>query len=129
MDADRDYLASLREPTDERSHPTQGRGMNTLDDALYRHRGVDVATLRQLDRWADTPKGTAFRAFKRCRPALVEDRDFFVESIHAPSDPTAAALIERLRADGALYASSHVAILLSRAACARLPVLAGSGNQ
>jgi len=94
--------------------------METLDDAGYRHRGVAVVTLRQLDRWADRPKGTAFRAFKRARPALIEGRDFFVEPIAEPVDADTAALIERLRADAALYASSQVAILLAREACARL---------
>ena len=103
--------------------------MNPLGDALDRHRGVDVATLRQLDQWADAPKGTAFRAFKRCRAGLVEGRDFFVEPIDAPSDAPAAALIERLRADGKLYSSSHVAILLSRAACSRLQAMLGAAGQ
>jgi hypothetical protein len=129
MNAEYDWTASLREPTDERSHPPQGRGMNPPGTALYRHRGVDVATLRQLDQWAAAPKGTAFRAFKRCQAGLVEERDFFVEPIDAPSDAAAAALIERLRADGRLYPSSHVAILLSRAACSRLPVMPGSDGR
>ena len=84
------------------------------------HRGVEVWTLRQVDRANDVPKGTAFRAFKRCLPALVEDRDFFVETIAAPSDPTASRLLTCMRDAEALYPSSHAAILVTRSACTQM---------
>lgn len=89
-------------------------------ESPFIHRGIEVWTLRELDRASDVPKGTAFRAFKRCRPALVEDRDFFVETIAAPSDEPAARLLEQMHRASALYQSSQVAILLTRDACTKL---------
>ena len=91
-----------------------------MQEPPFAYRGVEVWTLRQVDRASDVPKGTAFRAFKRCLSALVEDRDFFVETIAAPSDEATARLLVRMRDAGALYQSSQAAILVTRAACTQM---------
>ena len=91
-----------------------------MQERPFLHRGVEVWTLRQVDRASDVPKGTAFRAFKRCLPALVEDRDFFVETIAAPGDDSSARVLTRMREAGALYPSSQVAILVTRDACTQM---------
>jgi len=65
-------------------------------------------TLRELDAAAGTPKGTAFRAFKRLSPGWIEQRDYRVLSPDADS-----GAIEALRAAGRLYGASRVAILLA----------------
>lgn len=79
------------------------------------HAGRAVLTLRQLDRLNDVPKGTAFRAFKRALPSLVEGRDFFV--LEPERD---AARIAELKAAGLAYDSSRSVVLLTEAAYARL---------
>ena len=38
---------------------------------------TDTLSLRQLDELNHTPKGTAFRGFRRCEAQLEEGKDFF----------------------------------------------------
>jgi hypothetical protein len=68
-------------------------------------------TLRRLDEACGAPKGTAFRAFKRLTPHLVEGRDYRV--LERSRD---AAQIETLRGAGAIYASTLNVVLLAPAA-------------
>ena len=65
-------------------------------------------TLKELDVAAGRPKGTAFRAFKRLEPGWREGTQFRV--LRPGRD---AAELDALRADGRLYASSRIGILLS----------------
>ncbi len=65
-------------------------------------------TLREVDSSLGLPKGSAFRAFKRHRPALRENIDFIVLSAHGDG-----AAIERLRASGRIYRSSINVIVLA----------------
>jgi hypothetical protein len=76
---------------------------------------AQAVTLRELDAACGAPKGTAFRAFKRMIPALVEGADFAVLDPVADRDA-----IEALRAQRRIYASSRAVVLLSSAAAARL---------
>lgn len=91
-----------------------------MNEPAFLHRGVEVWTLRQIDRAHAVQKGSAFRAFKHCLPALMEDRDFFVETIAEPSDEATARLLAQMREAGALYQSSQAAILLTRATCTQM---------
>lgn len=72
-------------------------------------------TFRELDRELDAPKGTAFRAFKRVRSQLVEDRDFTV--LDADRD---RADIDALRRNGRIYPVSVNVVLLAPAAARRI---------
>ncbi|HYW92484.1 MAG TPA: hypothetical protein VFA95_08515 [Gammaproteobacteria bacterium] len=72
-------------------------------------------TFREIDRALALPKGSAFRAFKRLRAELVENRDFRV--LDAARD---APLIERLRREGRIYAGSVNVVLLSGKPAARI---------
>ncbi|TVO61783.1 hypothetical protein FPL09_06650 [Spiribacter vilamensis] len=100
-----------------------------MNEPAFLHRGVEVWTLRQVDRASAVQKGTAFRAFKRRLPVLVEDRDFFVETIAAPSDEATARLLARMREAGALYQSSQAAILVTRNACTQMQGVASLRSQ
>ncbi len=60
-------------------------------------------------------KGSAFRAFKRLLPQLVEERDFVVLDHQRHS-----AIAARLHAAGRLYRSSVSPVLLSPEAAMRL---------
>ena len=90
----------------------------------FSYRGIPILTLRQIDELNGVPKGSAFRAFKQVEPELAEGQDFFVINIHAPADDYAQALIQQLSDTGALYASSQIALLISRKAYARLQAVA-----
>jgi len=100
-----------------------------MDEAPFRHGGVEVFTLRQIDRCDGNVKGTAFRAFKQCLPALAEGRDFFVEPVAGAGDPSTMALIEQMQAADALYPSSRVAILVTPATCTRIRGVANLSGQ
>ena len=67
-------------------------------------------TLRELDESAGTPKGTAFRAFKRIEPTLREPLDY-----RLLRSGEAAAQIGELRGSGRIYDSSRNIVLLSPA--------------
>ena len=67
-------------------------------------------TLRELDESAGTPKGTAFRAFKRIEPTLREPLDY-----RLLRSGDAAAQIGELRGSGRIYDSSRNVVLLSPA--------------
>lgn len=71
--------------------------------------GVETLTLRQIDRAAGAPKGTAFRRFKRARARMVEGRDFF--RLDAAEH---AEFIERLRHSGNVYPSTVHLVLITR---------------
>ncbi|HKS93050.1 MAG TPA: hypothetical protein VJS16_00150 [Gammaproteobacteria bacterium] len=72
-------------------------------------------SFKELDtRWA-TPKGTAFRAFKRALPALRETHDFIRLDALRDRDE-----IQRLRAAGRVYASSVHVVLLAETAVSKL---------
>lgn len=76
---------------------------------------ADWRSLRELDRQAGTPKGSAFRVFKRLAPGLTEQRDFWV--LHAARD---AAQIAALRDADRIYTGSVNVVLLAPAAQARV---------
>ena len=82
----------------------------------FEYRGASILGLRQIDRMNGVAKGTAFRAFKRIRHELYEDRDFFVVTIDEPADTASAQLMRRMREADALYPGSRVAVLLTAAA-------------
>jgi hypothetical protein len=67
-------------------------------------------TLKELDRAAGRPKGSAFRAFKRLEPGWREGEHF--EALRDGAELAA------LHAGGRLYPASRVGILLSPAAAA-----------
>lgn len=90
----------------------------------FLYRDTPVLTLRQIDEMNAVAKGVAFRAFKQAEAALIEGEDYFVIDIAAPPDQAAAALLERLWAAEALYASSQVAILITEKAYARMQAVA-----
>ena len=69
---------------------------------------TEACTLREIDERLGRPKGSAFRAFKRQRPALQEGIDFIVLSPR-----TSRIEIEQLRAAGRIYKSSINVIVLS----------------
>lgn len=93
------------------------------------YRDTPVLTLRQIDQMNAVAKGTAFRAFKQAELELIEGEDYFVIAIATPPDPAAAALLEKLRAMDALYASSQVAILITEKAYARMQAVANLSRQ
>lgn len=72
-------------------------------------------TFRDIDRHLGLPKGSAFRAFKRLRPALREGEDFRVLAAGADNQT-----IAELRQAGRIYASSINVVLLCTAARARI---------
>jgi hypothetical protein len=65
-------------------------------------------SLRELDTELGLDKGSAFRAFKRLLPRLVEERDFVVLDHQRH-----AAIAAQLHAAGRLYRSSVNPVLLS----------------
>jgi hypothetical protein len=72
-------------------------------------------TVRELDRRAGRPKGTAFRAFRQLEPQLREGEHFCV--LQPERD---AAQIDALRAGGRIYPSSRTVVLLAPAVAARI---------
>ena len=72
-------------------------------------------TLRELDESAGTPKGTAFRAFKRIEPTLREPLDY-----RLLRSGEAASQIAELRGSDRIYDSSRNVVLLSPALSDRL---------
>ena len=76
---------------------------------------ADWCSLRQLDEEAGLPKGSAFRAFKRCVAELQEGSDFLVLDHN-----THAGLAGRLHAENRLYRSSVHPVLLAPHAAARV---------
>ena len=72
-------------------------------------------SLRELDAELGLDKGSAFRAFKRLLPQLVEERDFVVLD-HARH----AALAAQLHAQDRLYRSSVNPLLVAPQAAQRL---------
>lgn len=77
--------------------------------------GPEWIGLRRLDRERGWTKGSAFRAFKRCRAQWIENRDYRV--LHHAGD---AAELAALKQSGEIYETSVNAVLLSPAAAARL---------
>lgn len=77
----------------------------------FNFRGEEVMTFRTLDQLMDTPKGTAFRAFKRVLDELEEGNDH----LRLESGPDADAIAE-LKAAGRIYPSSVNVVLLRRPA-------------
>lgn len=72
-------------------------------------------SFKELDaRWG-TPKGTAFRAFKRALTGLRETHDFIRLDAVRDRDE-----IQRLRAAGRIYAGSVHVVLLSETAVPKL---------
>ena len=80
-------------------------------------------TLRELDAQAGARKGTAFRAFKQLSAGWVEGRDY---RVLAPERD--GAEFDALRAQGRLYGSSRVAILIEAAASVQLAQFIASGK-
>ena len=76
---------------------------------------TEACTLREIDERLGRPKGSAFRAFKRQRPALQEGIDFTVLSPR-----TSRIEIEQLRAAGRIYKSSINVIVLSESGFERV---------
>lgn len=72
-------------------------------------------SFRDLDQLWAAPKGTAFRAFKRVLPSLVEHQDFI--RLDAKHDHTE---IENLRVAGRIYTGSVHVVLLSAIGVSRL---------
>ena len=89
-------------------------------DPPFEYRGASVLGLRQIDRMNGVAKGTAFRAFKRVRHELREDRDFFVVDIGEPGDTASAQLLRAMQEAAALYPASRVAVLITAEAYARM---------
>ncbi len=86
----------------------------------FQYRGASVLGLRQIDRMNGVAKGTAFRAFKRVRHELREDREFFVVDIDEPGDATSTQLLRAMQEADALYPASRVAVLITAEAYARM---------
>tara|TARA_Y100000758_G_scaffold43364_1_gene28054 strand:+ start:3672 stop:3980 length:309 start_codon:yes stop_codon:yes gene_type:complete len=82
------------------------------------HTGVDTLSLRQLDVLNAAPKGTTFKAFRRCESQLREGVDYF----YLPADEH-AELIARLKAAQQVYATTVNLLLLTRVGYARLQQL------
>ncbi|RFA31191.1 hypothetical protein CAI21_00625 [Alkalilimnicola ehrlichii] len=73
------------------------------------YRGCEVMSFKQLDLLNEAPKGSAFRAFKRRLPELIEDEHYFY------LDPVRDAdALGRLRERGLLYLGSPHAVLITR---------------
>jgi hypothetical protein len=71
--------------------------------------------LRSIDLELRLPKGSAFRAFKALEMHLHEGRDYRV--LHHQHD---RELLDALKNEGAIYAGSVNAVILSPACAARL---------
>lgn len=80
-----------------------------------------TTTLAELDRIGGLAKGSAFRAFKRLEAELLEGKDFTL--LTAASD---AAGIKKLKAEGRVYASSIIVVLLAPDAAQK--ILAAMGE-
>tara|TARA_R110000764_G_scaffold112761_3_gene199666 strand:- start:43454 stop:43726 length:273 start_codon:yes stop_codon:yes gene_type:complete len=79
------------------------------------HAGVETLSLRQLDELNAVPKGTSFKAFKRCEAQLQQGHDYF----YLPADEH-KTLIDDLKASGQIYASTVHLVLLTREGYARM---------
>ncbi len=82
-----------------------------MSETPLQHAGRDVLTLRQVDRLNGVAKGTSFRAFKRVRDQLIEERDFF--RLDASEH---GRYIEALRRQGLIYESTIHCVLLTHTA-------------
>lgn len=80
--------------------------------------GVDTLSLRQLDLLNAAPKGTAFKAFRRCESQLREGVDYF----YLPADKH-AELIAQLKESQQVYATTVNLLLLTRVGYGRLQQL------
>lgn len=87
----------------------------TMDERVVMHQGRETMTLRQIDRLNGTPKGTAFRAFKRVRPRLREGEHFFRLDASANAE-----FIASLRRSGVVYPSTVHLVLITRSGYERL---------
>lgn len=76
---------------------------------LFRYRGREVLTFRQIDRLNEAPKGTTFRAFKRSLLDLEEGEDFFFLAANEHS-----GLLQALRRSGVTYPASVNLVLVTR---------------
>lgn len=77
------------------------------------YRGTPVLSFKQIDRLNGLPKGSAFRAFKRCRSTLQEGVHYFYLSPDAPE-------LTELRQRGVLYHGPAHAVLVTQAGYALL---------
>lgn len=74
-----------------------------------------TSSFREIDLELALPKGSAFRAFKRLEPGLVQDRDYIL--LLAGEDHEA---IGKLREAGRIYATSRNVVLVTAALRERL---------
>lgn len=79
------------------------------------YRGRNCYSFKQLDTAAGAAKGTAFRAFKRLLPELAEGEDYLYLDAEVERETLA-----NLRAQGAIYHSSHHVVLLTERGRQRL---------
>lgn len=85
---------------------------------------ADWLGFRELDQRAGTPKGEAFRAFRRLEVGWREGADYL--QLRAEDAPDAIAV---LRAAGRIYPASPHALLIAPARCAELlALLAGQSE-
>lgn len=80
--------------------------MPSVDPIIFA--GTETLSLRQLDELNKVPKGTCFRWFKACEAELVEGKDYY----YLPADSD-AELIEQLRKNGQIYATTRHLLLFS----------------
>ena len=83
-----------------------------------RFNGTDTLSFRQIDELNGLAKGDTFRLFKRRRAELEEGVDYF----YLPAGEY-ADLIERLRQEGRIYATTVHLVLIGRGGYEKL-----SGN-
>lgn len=80
-----------------------------------RYQGFTGLTFRQLDARRGLAKGSAFRAFKRARPGLVEGRDFlWLDGVEH------AELLQELHRAQQIYPGTVNLTLLAPETCSRL---------
>jgi len=80
-----------------------------------RYRNQDCLSFKQIDSLNGLAKGEGFRLFKRARNDLVEGEDYFVLDNAVEAD-----VIERLRRDGLIYASTVNLVLITERGYRRL---------
>ncbi len=71
--------------------------------------GTPCLSFRQLDELNRLEKGSTFRLFKRWEAQLIEGEDY-----HYLADAEQGALIESLKQQGKVYASSRHLVLFTR---------------
>lgn len=94
-----------------------------LPTAPIRFADTDTLSLRQLDERNGAVKGTSFRAFKEFEASMVEGVDYFLL-------PAAehAALIDRLKRTGQIYAGTANLLLITRSGYRRMQGRAGKSS-